>query len=400
MTPRQAARAGTTADHEVSTGRRAALVVHRDVPVDGTLRCPEPTIGPMTQTSPLLLTDDDRLRADVLRLAAAAGVVPEVARDAAGALPSWGSAAVVLVGADRAGAMARMRPPRRPGVHVLGAEPLADEVFRDALGCGAETVAELPASETWLVELLTDAADGGGPAGTVVGVVAGSGGAGATTFAAALAQASARRCPTLLVDADVLGAGIDRVLGMEDVPGIRWDALVQVTGRLSARSLRESVPRRDGLGVLSWPVERPRGLPAFAVREVLSAAVRGHGVVVVDVPRSPDPVTDEVLARCDQIVLVSTLTVPAVSAATRTAARLPGTGSRHLVTRGSAIGISPEEVARVLGIPLLAAMRDQRGLDEAVNLGAGPSHSPRGALVRAARTVSEALPASLAGTAA
>jgi hypothetical protein len=37
-------------------------------------------------------------------------------------------------------------------------------------------------------------------------------------------------------------------------------------------------------------------------------------------------------------------------------------------------------------MPLLATMSDQRGLDESINLGAGPARSRRGALARAART--------------
>ena len=40
------------------------------------------------------------------------------------------------------------------------------------------------------------------------------------------------------------GPGVDRVLGLEDHDGFRWDALCQTTGRLSARALREALPRR------------------------------------------------------------------------------------------------------------------------------------------------------------
>jgi hypothetical protein len=38
-------------------------------------------------------------------------------------------------------------------------------------------------------------------------------------------------------------------------------------------------------------------------------------------------------------------------------------------------------------MPVLATMGDQRGLDEAINLGAGPLRSARGPLARAARKV-------------
>ncbi|MBW8751832.1 MAG: septum site determining protein [Propionibacteriales bacterium] len=350
--------------------------------------------------APLVVTDDDLLLADLVRLAAAAGVTPDVARECAPALRSWSSAPVVLVGADRAADLARSRPPRRGRVHVVGRGPLADDLFRHALAVGAETVAGLPTSESWLVELLTDVGDGAGSPGVTVGVVGGAGGVGATVFAAALAQVCATAGGTLVVDADVLGAGIDRVLGLEEVDGIRWDALMQATGRLSARSLREALPRRDRLSVLTWPVDRTPTLQAFAMREALSAGRRGFATVVVDVPRHPDPVVDEVLTRCDHVLLVTTLTVPAVTAAARVARRLPSGPGTSLVLRGAAAGVAPREVSRLLGLPVVATMGDQRGLDEAISLGVGPLRSPRGTLARAARQAAAVVTASRQASAA
>lgn len=346
----------------------------------------------MDVAAPLLVSADPLLVADVQRLCAAAGVVPEVVCDAARTMRLWTSAPVVLIGEDCAGALAASSPPRRQRVHVLGRSPVGDGLFRDALGVGAETVAGLPASETWLVELLTDVGDGGAAPGVTIGVIGGSGGAGATVFAAALAQMFAAAGRTLLVDADPIGAGIDRVLGLESSDGIRWDSMLQTTGRLSSRSLREALPRNGQLSVLTWPTDRPASLQAFAMREVLSAGRRGFDTVVVDLPRHRDAVVDETISRCDHVVLVSTLTVPGVSSAARVAHRLPEMApSRHLVTRGSRAGVSPESVSRLLRIPLLAAMGDQRGLDEAINLGAGPARSRRGTLARAARSAAGSL---------
>jgi secretion/DNA translocation related CpaE-like protein len=342
-------------------------------------------------SAPLLVTDDDLLLADLVRLAAAAGVAPEIARTSAAALQAWSSSPLVLVGADRAADLARCRPPRRARVHVVGRGPLPDLLFRDALAVGAESVAGLPASETWLVEALTDVGDGVGASALTVGVVGGAGGVGATVFAAALGQVLAESGSTLVVDADVLGAGIDRVLGLEHLDGIRWDALMQASGRLSARSLRDALPRRDGLSVLTWPVDRPLTLQAFAVREALSAGRRGYATVVVDVPRHPDPVVDEVLARCDHVLLVSTLTVPAVTAAARVARRLPSGPATGLVLRGGAAGVAPHEVSRLLHVPVVATMGDQRRLDEAIDLGVGPLRSGRGTLARAARRAATAV---------
>lgn len=339
---------------------------------------------------PLLVTDDDVLLTEVLRLAAAAGVVPHVVADEGAALQLWSAAPLVLVGADKAARMARAQPPRRPGVHVVGVGALPDLLFRDALACSAESVAALPASEAWLVELLTDAADGSASRGTVIGVIGGAGGVGATVFAAALGQVLGAQNGALLIDADVGGAGLDRVLGLEKASGVRWDALVQATGRLSARSLREAMPGRDGLSVLTWPVDRSPGLPAFAVREALSAGARGFRSVIVDLPRHPDPVTDEVLPRCDHVLLVCTTTVPAVTAGARVARRLPRSTSQ-VVLRDRTGGVNQFDVARLLRLPVLTSMGDQRGLDEAISLGAGPLRFRRGNLARAAREVASAV---------
>jgi len=108
---------------------------------------------------------------------------------------------------------------------------------------------------------------------------------------------------------------------------------------------------------------------------------------VLDLPRHPDPVIEEVLARLDHVVVVSGVTVPAVTATSRVTARLVGlSATSHLVVRGSG-GVDPTAIGRLLGLPVAVAMPDQRGLDEAIDLGVGPMRSRRGALARAAREV-------------
>lgn len=337
------------------------------------------------RAAPLIVTADHGLTEEVRRLAAAAGTTPSATAEPVVALRTWAAAPVVLVGADLAGPLAAHAPPRRAAVHVLGMGTVPDRAFRDAVRLGAESVAELPRSADWLVELLTDAGDEPDRPARTVGVLGGCGGAGATVLACALAARAAQERPTLLIDADVLGPGVERVLGQESRTGVRWDALGAATGRLSARSLREALPREGDLHLLAFGRERPEELSAFAVREVLSAARRAFGCVVLDLPRHRSAVVEEMLARCDLIVLVTTLTVPAVAATARVAARLPAGVPAGLVARGGSSGVSPGEVSRLVGVPLLHVMGDQRHLDEAINLGAGPLASPRGALGRAAR---------------
>src|SRR3954447_8536585 len=337
-------------------------------------------------TAPLFVTADESLLDELLRLAAAAGTTPEVAHDATAALRAWLTAPLVLVGEDLAADLARVSPTRRDAVFVVLSAPVPDRVFQVALALGAESVAELPRSEGWLVERLTDVVDSGPARGLTIGVVGGSGGAGATTFACALAQVAARIGPAVVVDLDPFGPGVDRVLGLDLVDGVRWDALGHTTGRLSARALRDSLPRRHQVASLTWYAgPRPRPLQAFAVREALSAARRGHDTVVVDLPRASDPLTDEIAARCDQVLVIVLTTITGVAAAMRTCGRFDDPGALGLVVRGSEM--DDDALVRAVRAPVVHRMGDQRGLAESVDLGLGPVRSRRGPLGGAAASV-------------
>ena len=230
--------------------------------------------------APLFVTDDPTLLDELQRLAAAAGVTPALARDETGALSAWGAAPAGLRRRRQGQGAEPGRPPRRAGVHVVGCGGVPDDVFRTALALGAENVAELPRSSGWVTELMADVGDTVPHGSMTIGVIGGSGGAGASTFACALGQMAARSAPAVVIDADPLGPGVDRVLGLDGHDGIRWDALCQTTGRFSGRSLRESLPRRDQLGVLTWYPGPQGSLQAFAVRNAVAAAQRGHETVV------------------------------------------------------------------------------------------------------------------------
>lgn len=342
---------------------------------------------------PLVLTGDATLAAELHRLAAAAGVTLTVLEDPDVARPEWSRSPVVLVGADALTAVAAAVPPRRERVHVVARATVSDALLRAALAVGAESVLELPAADAWLVETLTDTADGALGRARVVGVVGGCGGAGATTFAAALAAAAASGGadgpgvrPVTLVDADPLGPGLERIVGLDDLEGARWRRLLESAGRLGSRSLLAALPQRDGLAVLGWGAGARVRLDPPVVREVLSAAQRGSALVVVDLPRHADAVTEELLHRCDDVVVLTTLTLAGVASSAQLTARIqPVVPRSHLVARGPAAALDPDDVADALGIPLAAAMADQRRLAEAVELGLGPLHARRGPLARAAR---------------
>lgn len=340
-------------------------------------------------TAPLIVTDDTDLLDELLRLAAAAGITPTLARDPAGALAAWRTAPLVLVGHDQADPLARAAPGRREGVLVTSVGRADSLVYPAALALGAESVIDTRAAEGWLIERLGDVAEPPGAPARVIGVIGGSGGAGCSTFAAALATVSATSGPTLLVDCDPHGAGLDRVLGLELIEGVRWDALERTSGRMSGRALRLSVPRRGDLGVLTWHSTSGASLQPFAIRDVLAAAGRGHATVVLDLPRGGGSLVDELVARVDDVVLVVVPTVVGVASAARVASRLPRDRLRAVV-RGA--GAGADQVAALTGSRLVTAMGQQRGLDEAIDLGAGPLRSRRGPLAKAAAAVLASAP--------
>ena len=327
----------------------------------------------------LLLTRSVPVHESVVALCAAAGVPADVGADPTLSLATWSEADLVLVGADLAEDVAALAPPRRAGVHVVGLAP-GDAVFRAAVALGAESVVDLPDASTWLADALSDVGERSSP-GRVVGVVGGTGGAGATTLACALAQWYAGRSPTLLVDADPLGPGVDRLLGLEGRGGVRWEGLVETSGRLGARALREGVPREGALGVLTWAGLRRR-LDVPTARRTLDAAVRGHDLVVVDLARQGGAALVELVDRCDDLLVVTPATVPGLAATARLVADLGREGRAGLVVRPG--GLSDADAARVTGLPVVATVGQQRGLATSVDRGLGPL-AGRGPLARAAR---------------
>lgn len=344
----------------------------------------------MAAPDPVLITDDEALLGDVLRLAAAAGVALDVLRRPEPGLRAWSGAPAVLVGADQTAAVAALAPPRRGQVHVLAPGVAADSLFRQAVAVGAASVCELPAASDWLVALLSDVAEGSGRAAVTVAVVGGSGGAGASVLATALALTAGRSGPTMLVDLDPLGPGLARLAGLDDPRGITWADLVPSQGRLGARSLRDALPGNGDVRVLGWPdVPAAPGdsgaVPPSLVREVLASGQRGHEWVVLDLPRGGEPWATGLVSRCDHVVLVARASLAGVAASARTADLLrheaPAAGVVVRSRRGSLPAV---DVARAVGLPLVGELADQRRLEEHLDLGLGPVHHPRSPLARTA----------------
>jgi secretion/DNA translocation related CpaE-like protein len=330
--------------------------------------------------SALLLTRDVTLRDEVVRIASAAGADVATPVGVEGADGDWRRAAVVVVGADLVDEVARQRWGRRAGVLVVSWGVPGDAVFRPALALGAEAVVEMPAAAAQLAETFADAGEGRLSRGLVIGVVGGSGGAGATTFAAALAQSAAPGRRAILVDADVLGPGLDAIFATVDVPGLRWSELHGSAGRLGGRTVREALPRIRDLPFLTWGgVGR---MPSVELlREVVASARRANDLVVIDICRSLDPLAAEALAACDLVLMVVEPSTAGLSSANRLIAQLPDRSRVRAVVRGS---LRSDDA---IGIGVVTRMRDERRLEEALSLGLGPLRNGRGPLGRAVRSI-------------
>ena len=105
-------------------------------------------------------------------------------------------------------------------------------------------------------------------------------------------------------------------------------------------------------------------------RRVLPAAVLGHDLVVVDLARQGGPLLAELVDRCDDLLVVTPATVPGLAAAARLVADLGRDGRAGLVLRPG--GLSDADAERVTGLPVVAAVADQRGVAASVDRGLGP----------------------------
>jgi len=334
----------------------------------------------------LSLVDDHALRNDVDRVAAAVGLPVVHATDPSGRNAWTGAVAVLLDAAAARRCADRALPRRGRVVLVVRAEAEAAD-FQAAIAVGAQRVIALPEHDGELMAEMSNAADAcrdEDRRGAVVGVIAGRGGAGASVFATALAHTAD---DALLVDADPWGGGIDLVLGCEGQTGLRWPDLTLQGGRLSYSALRDALPQRHGVRVLSCS-RTGSDIDAAPLGAVLDAGSRGGATVICDLPRRSTGAVELVLDVADLVVVIAPADVRSCAAA---AAITPWVSSANpnagVVVRGpSPGGLRSAEVAQIVGLPLLAAMRAQPGVADALERG-GLRLRGRSPLAVAARRV-------------
>ena len=336
----------------------------------------------------LAVLAEPTLRDDVDRVAAAVGV--RVVHAVGGApvnRKTWSAATAVVLDAAAAARCAHSALPRRGHVTVLVSTEPASATWAAAVEVGAQHLLVLPAQERELVRELAEAGESvrdDRPYGDAVAVIGGRGGAGASLFATALAQAASE---PLLVDLDPWGGGIDLLVGGETAPGVRWPDLAVQGGRLSWSAVREALPRHRGVSLLSGT--RCGYEPeAAAVDAVVEAGRRGGATVICDLPRRLTDAAHIALDTADLVVVVGQSDVRACAATATIVGVLAGINPNiGLVVRGpSPGGLRAREVAAVAGVPLLAAMRPEPRVVDQLEHG-GLRLRRRSALAAAARRV-------------
>ncbi|GLW95514.1 septum site-determining protein Ssd [Actinokineospora globicatena] len=339
---------------------------------------------------------DETVLEHVLRLCAAAATEPDRADRVPDVRARWPSAPLVLLDEPAAAACADAGLPRRKGVVLVVAGPPPPSSWEHAVRLGAERVVSLPDDEPWLAAALADVAEA--PAGTegrVLAVIGGSGGAGASVFATAVALTAVRSgTNALLVDCDPMGGGLDLLLGAEDEPGLRWPDVRLRTGRVPVSSLHTSLPGRtkgkSRLTLLSGAREGAGPSPD-AVVAVMEAGKRAGETVVCDLPRAPDQTTRAALDRADLTVVVVPADLRATAATRRLATYLASQGIHpSLIVRDPA-HLRPPDIAKAVDLPLLTTYRRDRALPTRLDEGSFPV---RGSLSRASKAVLAALGAS------
>ncbi len=335
---------------------------------------------------PLVVSADDHLLDDLLRLLATAGAEPELATGGPALRRAHRHAPLVLVGADALSAAAVRSLPRRPGVVVVAAGELPAAGWAGAVEVGAERVAVLPDDESWLLARCTSAVRAPVERGRLVVVGGACGGAGASTVATAVALAAAPE--VTLVDADPWGAGLDLLLGAERADGLRWPDLAGLRGRVAGDALLAALPDVAGVSVVAASRSSPQPVPPEALAAVVEAARALGCTVVVDLPRSAGGDPPPVVADADLSVLV----VPGRLRAA-TAARLLVEGpesawsAAQLVVRAVPGGLARSEVADVVGRPVLAELGHDRSAVPRGERGEPPLVSARSPLGVVARRI-------------
>ena len=229
----------------------------------------------------------------------------------------------------------------------------------------------------------------------MVAVVGASGGCGASTLTAAVCRAAARgRLTVVAVDGQPGGAGLDVVLALDHVAGVRWPDLARLRGAVDGPDLMARLPGSDGVSVLAHgrdgiPPPGPEALAAVVVGLAAARRDGGPDLVVVDASRERTVGSDLTWWPCvDLVVVVAGTGVLELAALSSVVAALDGLDADAvLVLRGERVpGRLCDDVEDSLGLPVLLTVAHDPKVARDLGRGVAPG-SASGPMARAAAAV-------------
>ena len=249
-------------------------------------------------------------------------------------------------------------PPEAPRRYYTPTSPAADRTVT-----AAAVAADVHGPAAWTGTLRAGPPDAAVlPDGVRTGIIshniltctAASGGIGLSLTAALLARAlSGRDLTCALVDLDLIGGGLDILLGIEQNPGTRFDSLDAPLGEVDGDALNQELPVWDSVRVLShnpWNGPTP---PWWSVQAAIRALSDTNGIVVVDAGRGTGLADIPELETSPRLIAVEL----SVLGLARAKTHLRQARDRHAAADVILVGMQPRGIGRQASGPV--------GVDEA-----------------------------------
>ncbi|MCL1838070.1 MAG: hypothetical protein FWG47_01980 [Propionibacteriaceae bacterium] len=301
------------------------------------------------------------LQDSILSVVAAQELKGRVATDAAQAVPHWQRAETVVIAQDLAEELAAHSLPHRDQVFLVGNNESVLATWSTPLGA---KVLVIPEQLAWLGAVLDEGSTKSGA--PVYAFLGGSGGAGVSTLAAAVAlRASKQGLRSVLVDVDALGGGIDLLLGVEQIQGWRWPSLGAAEGYVG--DIRQYLPQVGGVAVVSMSRDSHVELAKEPLVAIIQALRRTHDLVVIDAGRSVSGASIQAVRLATQRFLLVMATVRGIAAAGQVM-RAYGCDV-ELVVRKPAGAADATTVAELLGQRVVAMLPEDKTLAAAAERG-------------------------------
>jgi secretion/DNA translocation related CpaE-like protein len=320
----------------------------------------------------LAVTESDSVQELVLSTAAALDLRAKVASRHDDVAHWWSQASTVCISEGLAQKAANWALPKRDGIVLLGGDDALLAKWSAPLDA---KVIPLPDGALWLGSILDESASRVGT--PVLAVMGGTGGVGASTLAAGIAVAAADRGRgAALVDVDILGGGIDLLLGVEQQQGWRWPNLTSAVGYVG--DLREYLPEAYGVSVVSTDRLEEADLAGEPLTAIVHSLRRSHDLVVIDVGRSLSVASREAVRLATHRLMLVSPTVRGVAGAgqllqAHQLETASGAADVQLVLRGKGgSGFSATTVAEVLACRVVGRVRDEPSLIAAADQGDSP----------------------------